>query len=105
MEATSLADLLAQLILGGGSIVTLIVLFIYSDHLSDGNVGAEPDQEFDHVKFSTWLRTSNEAKPFRDAFLLTDQMPLAFGLKQAAYAAVEAKCRAAWAQTKKDLDL
>jgi hypothetical protein len=38
-----MADILAQVILGGGSVVIMGLLFKYADILSDGNVGGDDD--------------------------------------------------------------
>lgn len=54
--------------------------------------------------FSKWLRTSNEAKAFRDAFELVDQMPLDFRLKAKTFAVVEAEAGAKWEETKYSLE-
>lgn len=55
------------------------------------------------ITFRTWLRTSNEAKPFRDAMELNDQMPLDFGLKASCFDLIQRKIEAAWEKTKEDL--
>lgn len=55
------------------------------------------------ITFRTWLRTSNEAKPFRDAMALNDQMPIAFGLKSSCFDLIQWKIEAAWEKTKEDL--
>lgn len=36
-------ELLAQIVVGGGSIVACVLLLVYSDELSDGNVGGDRD--------------------------------------------------------------
>ena len=38
-----MADLLAQIFFGGGSLVIMGLLFKYADILSDGNVGGDDD--------------------------------------------------------------
>ena len=57
------------------------------------------------MRFSDWLRNSNEAKPFRDAMAINDQMPLDHGLRSACFDQIQRLTENAWAQTKKDLDL
>lgn len=56
------------------------------------------------LTFSKWLRTSNEAKPFRDAFELTDQMPTDYRLKANTFELVRHAAEAQWLCTKFDLD-
>lgn len=55
------------------------------------------------ITFRTWLRTSNEAKPFRDAMELNDKMPLDFGLKASCFNAIQSSLEAVWEKTKEDL--
>lgn len=55
------------------------------------------------MRFSAWLRHSNEAAPFRIAFDLTDQMPSDFGLKASCHEAIRARAEAAFADTKRQL--
>ena len=57
------------------------------------------------MRFADWLRRSNEAKPFRDAFGLVDQIPNDFGLKAACFSQVQAKAETAWEATKAELGL
>lgn len=38
-------DIIAQITIGGGSILAMIFLWRHCDSLSDGNVGGEPDYE------------------------------------------------------------
>lgn len=57
------------------------------------------------MKFSEWLRNSNEAKVFRDAFDAVDNFPLEHGLKQDVFNVVQAKTEAQWRKTKEELDL
>lgn len=56
-----------------------------------------------NLSFSTWLRTSNEAKPFRDALALNDKMPLDFGMRSKCFEVIQAATEKAWAKTKADL--
>lgn len=56
-----------------------------------------------NLSFATWLRNSNEAKPFRDAFLASEKMPLDFGLRMACFDAIQRKCEDAWQATKLEL--
>lgn len=57
------------------------------------------------MRFSDWLRNSNEAKPLRDALEATDALPAEFGLKRACFEAVQSITESVWEDTKKDLDL
>jgi hypothetical protein len=57
------------------------------------------------MKFSKWLRSSNEAAPFRQAMELNDQMPNEFGLKARCFDVIQAAAETAWEKTKKDLDI
>lgn len=57
------------------------------------------------IKFSRWLRTSNEAKPHRDAMALIDKMPLDFGLKAACFIEVQRITENTWEKTKDDLKI
>lgn len=57
------------------------------------------------ITFSKWLRTSNEAKPFRGAFELVDRMPTDFRLKSRVFEAVRQQAEATWAVTKEDLGI
>lgn len=56
-----------------------------------------------NISFSSWLKTSNEAQPFRDAFRLSDQMPVDFGLRLDCFNLIQQRCEDAWAKTKRDL--
>ena len=55
------------------------------------------------ITFSQWLRTSNEAQPFRDAFSINEKMPADFGLKLACFNAIQSSCEDAWEATKSQL--
>ena len=57
------------------------------------------------MRFSDWLRRSNEAKPLRDAFELVDKMPLDFGLRADCFNVLQAKAENVWLQTKHDLQI
>jgi hypothetical protein len=57
------------------------------------------------MTFSTWLRKSNEAAPFRDAFKAADAISTEHGLKGACFDIIYGKATACWRKTKKDLDL
>lgn len=57
------------------------------------------------MRFRDWIRKSNEAKPFRDAFDLIDQMPMEFSLKHGCFQVAQQAAENAWEETKKDLDL
>lgn len=52
------------------------------------------------LDFKTWLKGSNEAKPFRDAFELIDQMPMEFKLKSQCFYLVHQTCENQWQKTK-----
>lgn len=55
------------------------------------------------LSFSKWLRTSNEAKVFRDAMALCDQMPISHGIKSGCFQLIQAEIEATWVKTKRDL--
>jgi len=55
------------------------------------------------ISFSQWLRNSNEAKPFRDAFEINENMPLENGIRLKCFEAIQRECENAWDKTKKDL--
>ena len=57
------------------------------------------------MRFSTWLRGSNEAQPIREAMRLIDEMPDDFGLKRACFWEAQRIAESVWADTKRDLDL
>ena len=56
-----------------------------------------------NLSFAQWLRNSNEAKPFRDAFSANESMPLDFGLRLACFDVIQSKCEDAWQITKREL--
>ncbi len=55
------------------------------------------------LTFSKWLRGSNEAAPFRQAFKINDEMPIDFQLRSSCFHAIQMQCEAAWAETKAEL--
>lgn len=56
-----------------------------------------------NLTFSEWLRNSNEAKPFRDAFKLNEEMPLDYKLRLQCFVAIQKECEHQWAETKREL--
>lgn len=57
------------------------------------------------ITFSSWLKNSNEAKPFRDAFDLSDKMPNEFSIKLGVFSLIQTKCEDVWQTTKRDLSI
>lgn len=55
------------------------------------------------LSFAEWLRNSNEAKPFRDAFELNGKMPLDYKLRVKCFDIIQKQCENAWEETKKEL--
>jgi hypothetical protein len=55
------------------------------------------------INFSQWLRKSNEAQPFRDAFQASEKMPTDFGIKVECFNLIQRKCEDAWEKTKREL--
>lgn len=57
------------------------------------------------MKFSQWLRYSNEAKPYRDAFELVDKMPSDNMMKHKCFEVVQNAASKTWEKTKNHLEL
>lgn len=57
------------------------------------------------LTFSKWLKESNEAAPFRIAFALIDQMPVAYSIRSRCFYQIQDAAENTWETTKRDLGL